>query len=61
MKDRIIQIPRMEKCNKVILKPKKTIYVRCEYDLFVKLNNKRNETGISLNELTEMALREYLD
>jgi len=55
-----VQIPRQEKRDRVIMKPRQTITVRCDFEIFKKLNKKSKDTGISLNRLTEMALEEYL-
>jgi hypothetical protein len=60
MKDRTIQIPKIEKRDRVLMKPRQVLYVRCDYEIFKKLNKKSKETGISLNKLTEMALEKYL-
>lgn len=56
-----VQIPRQEKRDRVIMKPRQTITVRCDYEIFKRLNKKSKETGISLNRLTELALDDYLD
>lgn len=55
-----IATPKLEKRDRVIMKPRQTITVRCDYELFKRLNKKSKETGISLNRLTEMAIEEYL-
>ena len=60
MRDRTIKTPKMEKRDRVTMKPRQIIYVRCDYELFKKLNKRSKETGMSLNRLTEMALEEYL-
>ena len=60
MKDRLIQIPKMDKRDRVIMKPRQILYIRCDYELFKRLNKKSKDTGISLNRLTEMALEKYL-
>lgn len=60
MKDRTIQIPKMEKRDRVIMKPRQVITVRCDYEIFKKLHKESKKTGISLNRLTEMALEKYL-
>ena len=60
MKDRVITIPKLEKRDRVIMKPRQILYIRCDYELFKRLNKKSKDTGLSLNRLTEMALEEYL-
>ena len=60
MKNRLINPPKLEKRDRIILKPRQILYVRCDYELFKRLNKKSKDTGMSLNRLTEMALEEYL-
>ncbi len=55
-----VQIPKIEKRDRVIMKPRQVITVRCDYELFKRLYKKSKDTGISLNRLTELALEEYL-
>ena len=60
MKNRLINPPKLEKRDRVILKPRQVIYVRCDYEIFKKLHKRSKDTGISINRLSEMALEEYL-
>ena len=60
MRDRTISIPKLEKRDRVILKPRQVIYVRCDYEIFKKLHKRSKDTGISINRLSELALEEYL-
>ena len=60
MRDRLITPPKLEKRDRVIMKPRQILYVRCDYEIFKRLNKRSKETGISLNKLTEMALEEFL-
>lgn len=60
MKDRTIQLPKIEKRDKFVMKPRQIIYVRCDYELFKRAVKKTKEMGISLNKLTELALEDYL-
>ena len=50
----------MEKRDRIILKPRQVIYVRCDFELFKKLHKRSKDTGISVNELTMIAIEEYI-
>jgi hypothetical protein len=55
-----VKIPKMEKRDRIILKPRQVIYVRCDFELFKKLHKRSKDTGISVNELTMIAIEEYI-
>ena len=55
-----VKIPKMEKRDRIILRPKQVIYVRCDFELFKKLHKRSKDTGISVNELTMIAIEEYI-
>ena len=55
-----VKIPKMEKRDRIILKPIQVIYVRCDFELFKKLHKRSKDTGISVNELTMIAIEEYI-
>lgn len=60
MKTIKMKLSPMEKRDRVTMKPRQILYIRCDYELFKRLNKRSKETGISLNRLTEMALENYL-
>ena len=55
-----VKIPKMEKRDRITLRPKQVIYVRCDFELFKKLHKRSKDTGISVNELTMIAIEEYI-
>ncbi len=56
----IVRLPKIEKKDRITLRPKQVIYVRCDFEIFKKLHKLSKDTGISFNELTMNAIKEYI-